>query len=69
MAWTAVVNNHVQVMYVSGSKIKVRPGVVTGIVSGQTVNVRVGHAGAQTFAALVRRLDPAVKTYPCYVPM
>jgi len=68
MAWTAVVNNHVQVMYVSGSKIKVRPGIITGIVAGQTVNVRVGHAG-QTFSSLVRRLTPATQTYPCYVPM
>lgn len=70
MAWTAQVNGHVQVFYVSGSKIKVRPAIITGIVAGQTVNVRVGHKGGpQTFASLPRRVTPTAQLYPCYIPM
>jgi hypothetical protein len=69
MAWVPQVNAHVQVFYVSGSKVKVRPGVVTGIVAGNTVNVRVGHSG-QTFASLARRTSPASPpALPYYIAM
>jgi len=68
MAWTAQVNGHIQIFYVSGSKIKVRPGIITGIVSGQTVNARVGHSG-QTFSSLARRTTPTAQSYPCYIAM
>lgn len=69
MSWLPQVNGHVQIMYVSGAKIKVRPGIITAVVNPvtQTVNVRVGRSG-QTFAALIRRFDPNVDVYPCYVP-
>lgn len=70
MPWLPQVNGHVQVFYVSGSKVKVRPGVITAIVSGNTVDVRIGRfSPTQTFASLTRRLDPAVDSYPCYIPM
>jgi hypothetical protein len=71
MAWTAQVNGHIQIFYVSGSKIKVRPGVITGIVSGQTVNARVGHfTPTQTFASLIRKTTTVgTPTYPCYTAM
>jgi hypothetical protein len=65
MAWLPAPLAHIQIFYVSGSKIKVRPGIITSIVSGNTVNARVGHT-SQTFSSLIRRLDPAVDSYPCY---
>ena len=70
MAWLPQVNNHIQIFYVSGSKIKVRPGTITSIVSGNTVNARVGHfTPTQTFASLPRRLTPTAQVYPCYIVM
>jgi hypothetical protein len=71
MAWVPQVNGHVQVFYVSGSKIKVRPGVITGIVVGDTVNVRIGHfTPTQTFASLTRKTSTVgTPTYPCYTAM
>jgi len=68
MAWTAQTLGHIQIFYVSGSKILVRPGIITGIVAGQTVNAKVGHT-SQTFAALPRRITPTAQVYPCYIPM
>jgi len=71
MAWLPQVNGHVQIMYldVSLNCIKLHPGIITAVVNPttQTIDVRVGRSG-QTFAALIRRFDPAVKVYPCYVP-
>jgi len=68
MPWLAQNLGHIQIFYVSGSKIKVRPGIITSIVSGQTVNARVGHT-SQTFASLPRRTNPIAQVYPCYIPM
>ena len=71
MAWLPQVNGHVQIFYLDASLsiIKVHPGIITAVVNPttQTINVRVGRSG-QTFAALIRRVDPAVDVYPCYVP-
>jgi len=71
MGWLPQVNGHVQVMYLDATvpSIKIHPGIITAVVNPttQTVNVRVGRSG-QTFAALIRRFDPAVDVYPCYVP-
>jgi hypothetical protein len=68
MAWLPQALNHIQIFYVSGSKIKVRPGIITANVGGNTVNAKVGHT-SQTFASLPRRVTPTAQVYPCYIPM
>lgn len=70
MAWVAQVNGHIQIFYLGNGRVKVRPGVITSIVAGDTVNARVGHAGGQTFASLVRRTSPvAAPALPYYIAM
>lgn len=69
MAWVPQNLAHIQIFYVSGSKVKVRPGIVTSVVSGNTVNAKVGHT-SQTFASLVRRTSPAAPpSLPYYIAM
>jgi hypothetical protein len=48
--WTPKVNRHVSYRTSGGRR---RPAVITGIVSGTTVNLRVGHhAAPETYASV-----------------